>query len=105
MSGATIGPVLPVMSEAFADTPDSAFLTRLVLTMPALFIVITSPFAGYLVDRLGRKKLLLAATLLYGFAGSAGSWLDSLTAILVSRALLGVAVAGVMTVCVTRPSS
>ena len=101
MSGATIGPVLPVMSEAFADTPDAAFLTRLVLTMPALFIVISSPVAGYLVDRFGRKKLLLAATLLYGLAGSAGSWLDSLTAILVSRALLGVAVAGVMTVCVT----
>ena len=101
MSGATIGPVLPIMSEAFADTPDAAFLTRLVLTMPALFIVISSPFAGYLVDRFGRKKLLLAAVLLYGFAGSAGSWLESLTAILVSRALLGVAVAGVMTVCVT----
>jgi MFS family permease len=101
MSGATIGPVLPLMSEVFADTPNAAFLTRLVLTMPALFIVLSSPLAGYLVDRFGRKKLLLSAVLLYGIAGSAGAWLDSLTAILVSRALLGVSVAGLMTVCIT----
>ncbi len=101
MSGATIGPVLPLMSDVFADTPDAAFLTRLVLTMPALFIVLFSPVAGYLVDRFGRKKLLLAAVLLYGIAGSAGAWLDSLTAILVSRALLGISVAGLMTVCIT----
>ncbi len=101
MSGATIGPVLPLIGEVFADTPNAALLTRLVLTMPALFIVIASPLAGYLVDKYGRKKLLLAATLLYGISGSAGSWLDTLTAILVSRALLGLSVAGVMTVCIT----
>jgi MFS family permease len=101
MSGATIGPVLPLMSQVFADTPNAALLTRLVLTMPALFIVFFSPIAGYVVDRFGRKKLLLSATLLYGFSGSAGAWLDSLSAILVSRALLGVSVAGVMTVCIT----
>ena len=101
MSGATIGPVLPLMNEVFADIPNAALLTRLVLTMPALFIVISSPIAGYLVDRYGRKTLLLVSTLLYGIAGSAGSWLDTLTAILISRALLGVSVAGVMTVCIT----
>ena len=101
MSGATIGPVLPLMSEVFADTPNAEFLTRLVLTMPALFIVLSSTGCGYLVDRYGRKKILLGATLLYGLSGSAGAWLDTLTAILVSRALLGISVAAVMTVCIT----
>ncbi len=101
MSGATIGPVLPLINEAFSEVPNAALLTRLVLTMPALFIVLTSSVAGYLVDAFGRKKLLLGAVLLYGISGSAGAWLDSLTAILVSRALLGISVAGVMTVCIT----
>ncbi|MDG5765857.1 MFS transporter [Balneolales bacterium ANBcel1] len=101
MSGATIGPVLPLMSEVFADTPNAAFLTRLILTMPALFIVLFSTLCGYLVDRHGRKNILLMATLLYGISGSAGLWLDSLTAILISRAMLGMSVAGVMTVCIT----
>lgn len=101
MSGATIGPVLPLMSEVFADTPNAELLTRLVLTMPALFIVLSSTLCGYLVDKFGRKKILVTATLVYGIAGSAGAWLDSLTAILVSRAILGISVAGIMTVCVT----
>ncbi len=101
MSGATIGPVLPLINEAFAGAPNAPLLTRLVLTMPALFIVLSSPVAGYLVDRFGRKKLLLTATLLYGVFGSAGAWLDSLSAILASRALLGITVAGIMTVCIT----
>lgn len=101
MAGATIGPVLPLMSSVFADTPNAEFLTRLVLTMPALFIVITSPFCGWLVDRYGRKKLMIAGVLLYGLSGTAGAWLDSLTAILASRALLGVSVAAIMTISIT----
>ncbi|WP_210513218.1 MFS transporter [Natronogracilivirga saccharolytica] len=101
MAGATIGPVLPLMTEVFADTPNADFLTRLILTMPALFIVIASPFCGWLTDRYGRKKLLIAGAVLYGLSGTAGAWLDSLTAILISRALLGISVASIMTVCIT----
>lgn len=101
MSGATIGPVLPLISDAFSEVPNAALLTRLVLTMPALFIVIASPWCGLLVDVYGRKKLLVGATLLYAITGSAGAWLVSLTAILVSRALLGISVAAIMTVCIT----
>jgi MFS family permease len=48
------------------------------------------------VDRFGRKPLLLIMTILYGFAGSSGIFLENLPAILVGRALLGLAVAGVM---------
>jgi len=37
--------------------------------------VIGSPIAGLIVDRFGRKRLLLIATLLYGLAGSSGLFL------------------------------
>lgn len=97
MSGATIAPSLPAMQEYFADVPNSALLVRLVLTIPALFIAIGGLFAGQLVDRLGRKPLLIGSTLLYGIAGSSGFILNSLDAILVGRALLGLSVAGIMT--------
>ncbi|MEM1309020.1 MAG: MFS transporter, partial [Cyanobacteria bacterium P01_H01_bin.153] len=63
---------------------------------PALFIVIGSPIAGQLVDKIGRKPLLLGAAILYGLAGSSGFVLNSLFAILGGRALLGLAVAGIM---------
>jgi MFS family permease len=97
MSGATIAPSLPAMQEYFADVPNSALLVRLVLTIPALFIAIGGLFAGQLVDRLGRKPLLIGSALLYGIAGSSGFLLNSLGAILVGRALLGLSVAGIMT--------
>ena len=97
MSGATIAPSLPAMQEHFANVPHAELLVRLVLTIPALFIAIGGLFAGQLVDRLGRKPLLTASALLYGLAGSSGLYLNSLGAILVGRALLGLSVAGIMT--------
>ncbi|MBD1822929.1 MFS transporter [Cyanobacteria bacterium FACHB-DQ100] len=96
MAGATIAPSLPTMQSYFSGTPNVEFWVRLVLTMPALFIVIGSPIAGQLVDTIGRKSLLIGAAFLYGLAGSSGFVLNSLFAILVGRALLGLAVAGVM---------
>ena len=96
MSGATISPSLPAMESYFADVENVSLWVRLVLTMPALLIVIGSPIAGQLVDKVGRKPLLLGSAVLYGLAGSSGLVLNSLFAILAGRAFLGLAVAGVM---------
>lgn len=96
MSGATIAPSLPAMQSYFSEVDNAGFWVRLVLTIPALFIVIASPIAGQLVDKIGRKPLLISSALLYGLGGGSGFLLDSLFAILVGRALLGLAVAGVM---------
>lgn len=97
MAGATIAPSLPAMQTAFESKENAGFLVRLVLTLPALFIVLGAPLAGFLIDHFGRKTLLLISAALYAAAGSSGFFLDSLTLILVGRALLGLAVAGIMT--------
>lgn len=100
MAGATVSPSLPAMKQHFesaiADPDLRTTLVKLVITLPALFIVIGSPIAGLIVDRFGRKPLLFMTAILYGFAGSSGLYLESLPTILVGRALLGLAVAGVM---------
>lgn len=96
MAGATISPALPAIERAFDATPNAALLTQLALTMPALLIAISAPIAGMLLDKIGRKPILLVSLLLYALAGSSGLWLNSLYAILVGRALLGLAVAGIM---------
>ena len=97
MAGAALAPALPTLQAVFHDTPHVALLTRQLLTVPALFIVLAAPIAGWLVDRVGRVRLLVASILLYVLSGSVGGLLDRLDLILVSRALLGVAVAGIMT--------
>lgn len=97
MAGATIAPALPQIEAFFADEPNAAFWVKLMLTMPALFSAIGAPLSGATADWLGRKPLLLGAAILYGLAGSSGLVLSSITGLLIGRALLGFAVAGVMT--------
>ena len=94
LAATIISPALPEMTTVFADTPNAELLVRLTLTMPALFVAIGAPFAGLLLDRLGRKPVLMVALLLYGLAGTVGYFLDSLMTILVSRAVLGLETAG-----------
>ena len=94
LAGATIAPALPAMSLAFQDIPNADFLVRLLLTVPALFTAIGAPFSGLLLDRWGRKPVLVVAVILYGVAGASGYLLGSLYGILAGRALLGLAVAG-----------
>lgn len=96
-----IAPVLPKMQDHFASTPGAKVLVPLALTVPALSLALLAPFAGVIVDRLGRKRLLIVATVLYAVFGTAPLWLDSLGAIIASRGLVGVSEAAIMTCCTT----
>lgn len=101
MAGATIAPGLPGMREHFVGVSGAEFLAKLVLTVPALSIAVCAGFLGWFVDRVGRKSVLLFSIVLYAVAGTSGLYLDTLSALLVGRALLGVAVAGTMTASIT----
>ncbi len=93
MANATISPALPALEASFADDPGAAMLTRFLVSAPSLTVVLVAPFAGYAADRLGRMPLLLAGIVLFVVSGSAGAYLPDLTSILISRLVLGVAVA------------
>src|SRR4051794_824657 len=96
-----LAPVLPDIQDAFAGTAGVKALTPVVLTAPALVIGLTAPFAGRVVDRIGRKRLLVAALVVYAFVGTAPLWLPSLQLIVVSRVLVGLTEAVIMTCCTT----
>ncbi|HZF43996.1 MAG TPA: MFS transporter [Sphingomonadaceae bacterium] len=98
MSGATIAASLPALEAHFDGTPNVGLLARLVLTVPAAAIVISAPLAGLLADRIGRRPLLVLAIILFAVAGASGLVLDSLPALLVGRAALGIGVGAIMTV-------
>ncbi len=101
MAGAAIAPALPQMADVFAKTPHSQFLTKWVLTIPAIFVALFSPIFGYLADRISKRTILLVTLTLYGLSGMSGLYLSSLYTILIGRAILGIAIAGVMTVTTT----
>lgn len=96
-----ITPILPQLSEVFGDQPGSEVLVPMIVAIPALIIAIFAPFAGQIVDRLGRKNLLIVAMFAYALVGTAPAWLEDLQLILFSRVLVGVCEAAIMTVCTT----
>lgn len=97
MASATITPALPGMERHFAAEPNVELMVRLVLTLPGLAIMVSAPLLARLSTRVGRVRVLLGALLLYLVAGGSGLLVDSLSALLVGRALLGVGIAGIMT--------
>lgn len=99
MAGALITPVLPDIGEHFDAWPD--VWIKLIITLPALFIALFSPLMGWLADRYGRLPVLLVSLLIYSLAGAAGGLANSLAWLLLSRALLGVGVAGIMGIATT----
>lgn len=101
MAGAILTADQPRIAAQFAKTPHAELLTKLLLTLPALFIAFGAPLIGLTIDRWGRKRIFVAALAFYAIAGSSGLYLSSLPALLVGRALLGIAVAGVMTCATT----
>jgi MFS family permease len=96
-----IAPVLPQIAQEFAGTAGVEVLVPIVLTAPSLVIGLTAPFTGFIADKIDRKRLLLIALTLYAVVGTAPLYLGSLQAIIVSRVLLGVCEAAIMTCCTT----
>jgi MFS family permease len=101
MGGLLIAPILPEIQRHFSGVPRVELWAPIALTIPALFIAILAPFAGAIVDRLGRRRPLVIALVLYAAFGTAPLWLDSLYSIIVSRAGVGLAEAVIMTCCTT----
>lgn len=97
MAGTTISPSLPAIEAHFAGIGGVKLLSRMVLTLPALFVAFCAPLIGGLADRYGRLRLLIGSILLYGLSGISGLFVDSLPALLAGRAILGIAIGGIMT--------
>jgi MFS family permease len=72
----------------------------MIVTLPALGIIISSPFIGILADRYSRKKMLMASLAIFALVGVTGAFLNTLHVILAFRILLGAGIAG-MTICAT----
>ncbi|WP_084545049.1 MFS transporter [Derxia gummosa] len=95
---AILGPSLPAMQAEYASVPGADFLVPLTMTAPLLMMAGLCVLAGELADRVGRKRLLVGAALLYAGVGTMPLWLGSLHAIIVSRFCLGLLEAVLFTV-------
>ena len=97
MAMISLAPAIPRLIEHFGDTPNVKVLVPMLLSVPAICIAIASPLSGLLTDRLGRRRVLIAAVVIYGIFGMAPLLLDDLYAILATRVGVGVSEAMLFT--------
>lgn len=90
-------PAVPQMIAHFASDPSAPTKVPAMVSAPGLTVAILALFAGLMVDKFGRRRLLLWSSGLYGFVGMAPMFLDNLDHIYASRLLLGVAEAAILT--------
>jgi len=92
-----INSVLPQIEAELAHVPRDSLLIKQLVGIVGLSMVIGAPLAGFLVDRLGARRVVITACLFYTVLGTAGLYLSSLPALIASRLLLGVAAVAITT--------
>lgn len=93
-----VAPALPVVRDAFGLTDAEASLL-----VSAYFVVGigVSPFIGLLADRLGRKRVLVPALVVFSLTGLAGYLAPDYPTLLALRAVQGTAAAALFVTTVT----
>lgn len=89
-------PILPIMEKEIDITP---FQSSLIITIYSVVAIILIPIAGFLSDRIGRKKVIIPSLIIAGIGGlisGLASWLfeSPYLIILIGRFLQGVGAAG-----------
>jgi len=97
MAGAAVSAALPSITLHFSHEPGAELLTKLIITLPAIFIAMFSAVMGWLADTRGKKQVLLFSLILYAAGGLSAIFSSSLFLLLCCRAILGVGVAGIAT--------
>ncbi len=87
MAGAVVSPALANISNAFPSA--SANLIKMILTLPALFIIVFSLLSGKLTSIFSKKQILITGLLIYIVGGVGPVFINNLSLLLVFRAILG----------------
>ncbi|MHA1556436.1 MAG: MFS transporter [Candidatus Heimdallarchaeota archaeon] len=97
MAGAAITPIIQEIKNTFPSIPNIELVAELVLSVTSISIAVGAIFIGFIIDKFGRKKVLVLSTFLNAVFGTIGFYVGNIYLILASRIFLGFAVAGIMT--------
>jgi MFS family permease len=106
MAALFVAPIAPKIGEYFAKTghytPDElGWYIGWIITVPSLCVALFSIPAGWLGDKVGRRRLLIWSMAIYTIIGILPYFLDDLKQILISRIALGIVEAMLMTLSTT----
>ena len=94
MAGAAIAPALGVISAHFAGR--NPLLIQLIVSLPALFIILTNLVFPWLCRLMKARTLALTGLALYVLSGAGAFFVDNIWVLLAFRALMGVSVGMIM---------
>jgi MFS family permease len=101
MSVLGISSVTPALPKVALELNLEPLRVSLLVTAFALFACIFTPITGVLVDKLGRKKVLIPSLLLFGLSGCSCTFMPSFESMVVLRALQGVGAASLSFISIT----
>ncbi len=90
MAGAAVAPALGVIKEHFSTAPD--ILVKLIISIPALFIIITNLVFKFLCRFMRTKTIAVIGLIMYIVAGTCALFANDIWILLAFRAVLGVSV-------------
>ncbi len=94
MAGAAIAPALGIIKAHFCDAP--AMLVQLIVSMPALLIIVTNLFFLPISRILRTRAIATTGLLLYVVAGAGCFFADDIYVLMLLRAILGISVGLIM---------
>lgn len=99
LSSVALIPALASISESaeFSHISNMQSLVGLILGVSGFFVAIGAPLIGWLSEYIKKTHILVVSMLTFAIAGSAGFYLNDIYLILVSRAFVGLSVAGIVT--------
>jgi MFS family permease len=106
MAALFVAPIAPKIAEAYGPsgqyTPgELGFLIGAIITVPSLCVALFSIPAGWLGDKIGRRRMLIWSMALYVVVGVLPYFMDDLKLILFTRVLVGIVEAALMTLSTT----
>ena len=92
-----IAPVLPMLAQIYGAGSAGSWKAQLLLTVPSMGIMLGGPLTGWLVERVGVRRMSLIGFATYTVAGAAGMVSLNLWLLLPTRLLVGLGAVAVGT--------
>jgi MFS family permease len=90
----SLAPALPLIQEVFSGAPNAEMLIGMVGAVGGFAFAASSLVMGRLVDHFGYRSVYIGALIVFTLAGLAGAVAPNLPILIMTRAIVGIAVAG-----------
>jgi len=101
LMGTVVVPIIPAVTKHFGGGNAGAFAAQMMVTIPCIGVIIGGPIAGWLIERIGVRAVIIGSAVLMGLAGMSGAFADGVELFLFSRLLVGFGAAGGYTALLT----